>query len=235
MEKLRQIVAVVFAIAAMTASAAGCGDGEGSESESASTPVPPSAPIDRPDPSAGDAASERDRRAEGSIPSPGKSADGAVPPAAEAAAERDSGGGAERYRVPGGDNSIQTFGEEAGESERHAAAVVLHAFLQTRGKEQWEAVCSYLSASVHDQLRQLAPKVKDLQGDSCEETLAAISLPLSGAAQAEFMEADVGSLRVEGDRAFLLYRGVGDTIYAMTMAKEAGAWKVAALTPVPLS
>jgi hypothetical protein len=51
----------------------------------------------------------------------------------------------------------------------------------------------------------------------------------------EAAQADVGALRTEGDRGFLLYHGASNTDYAISMAKESGAWKVGALAGVPLS
>jgi len=48
-------------------------------------------------------------------------------------------------------------------------------------------------------------------------------------------EADVGSLRVEGERSFVIYTGVGGTVLAMPMANEDGEWKVASLSGLPLS
>jgi hypothetical protein len=51
----------------------------------------------------------------------------------------------------------------------------------------------------------------------------------------EAQKADVGSLRTEGDRAFVIYQGIGGTILAMPMANEEGAWKVASLAGTPLN
>jgi len=42
-------------------------------------------------------------------------------------------------------------------------------------------------------------------------------------------KADVGSLRIEGDHGFLLYRGAGGMAYAIAMVTEGGAWKVGAV------
>lgn len=50
----------------------------------------------------------------------------------------------------------------------------------------------------------------------------------------EAAQADVGSLRFEDDRAFILYRGAGDMVYAMQMTKEDGVWKVGGLSGTPL-
>jgi hypothetical protein len=52
---------------------------------------------------------------------------------------------------------------------------------------------------------------------------------------AQAAQADVGSLRIEGDRAFVIYRGVHGTVFAISMQREGGAWEVASLSGTPLS
>ena len=51
----------------------------------------------------------------------------------------------------------------------------------------------------------------------------------------EAEKANVGSLRVEGDRSFVIYKGVKGTVLAMPMANESGDWKVASLAGTPLN
>jgi hypothetical protein len=147
----------------------------------------------------------------------------------------DSGGGAEQFKVKGGDNSVQEFGEEADTSELDAAATALHNFLDARAEGNWAAVCQYLSKSTIESFEQLASRTKG--GDaSCGAILAGITNPNAQAAlKAEAEKADVGSLRTEGDQAFLIYTGTQGTILAMPMANEAGTWKVASLAGTPLS
>ena len=144
-----------------------------------------------------------------------------------------SGGGSGQFRVKGGDNSVQDFGEESGESELEEAARVLHAFYVARAEEDWKPACAQLSAAVMQQLKVLGARSKS--GDTgCPETLAAITPPLPPAVRRESTVVDAGSLRVEGKRGFLIYRGAEDTAYAINMAREDG-WKVGALAGVPLS
>ena len=146
---------------------------------------------------------------------------------------RVSGGGSGQFRVEGGDNSIQDFGEESDEGELEEAARVLHDFYVARAEEDWKAACAQLSKTVIQQLEQLGARSKS--GDkSCPATLAVLTPPLSPAVQRETTAVDAGSLRVEGDRGFLIYRGAEKTVYAINMARE-GGWKVGALAGVPLS
>jgi hypothetical protein len=146
-----------------------------------------------------------------------------------------SGGGSGQYRVKGGDNSIQNFGEESGESELEEAATSLHDFLVARAEEDWPTACSHLARTVVQQLEQLASRSGKLAGAGCAGILAALTPPLPAGVQKESTIVDAGSLRTEGEQAFLIYRGAEGTVYAIPMKPEGGAWKVGALAATPLS
>jgi hypothetical protein len=146
-----------------------------------------------------------------------------------------SGGGSGQFRVKGGDNSIQDFGEESGESELDEAATSLHDFYVARAEEDWPTACSHLSKTVAQQLEQLASQSAKLAGKGCAGLLSALTPPLPAKVQKELTVVDAGSLRTEGGRSFLIYRGAEGTVYAISMAQEGGAWKVGALAATPLS
>jgi hypothetical protein len=147
----------------------------------------------------------------------------------------DSGGGAAQFKTKSADNSIQEFGSEASDSERDRAAEVLHGFLDARAARDWQGACSYMSAGLTGSLEALvarAPQGEKPEG--CAEILAALSAGVPDQALKGVAKADVGSLRSEGDRGFLLYHGAHGEDYAMPMAIEGGAWKVGALEGSPL-
>lgn len=203
----------LLALAALILALAGCGGSEGGA------------------PTASMGASTEARPSGGSAePSPG-------PPAAafQPKPHHDSGGGAAQFVVKGADNSVQEFGAEASEAELQAAASALHAFLDARAERNWAAACTYLAKAVTQGFAQLASRPPKSKGQSCAASLAALSGKTSTATLREAAVADVGSLRTEGDQAFLVYRGAGGTVYAISLAREGGAWKVASLAAVPLS
>jgi hypothetical protein len=146
-----------------------------------------------------------------------------------------SGGGSGQFRVKGGDNSIQEFGEESSESELEEAAASLHDFLVARAEKDWPTACSLLAKTVAQQLQQLASRSAQLSGAGCTKILAALTPPLPAKVQKESTIVDAGSLRTEGEQAFLIYRGTEGMVYAIPMKPEAGAWKVGALAATPLS
>jgi hypothetical protein len=144
-----------------------------------------------------------------------------------------SGGGSGQFRVKGGDNSIQEFGDEASESDLEEAAKALHDFYVARAKSEWQRACSKLAEVVIEQLRVLASHAKE-SGQDCPATLAAITPSLTAQVARETTAVDAGSLRVEDSRGFLIYRDGEGAVYAINMADEEG-WKVGALAGVPLS
>lgn len=147
----------------------------------------------------------------------------------------DSGGGSAPLRTKGGDNSVQEFGEEAGTSEFAAAAEAVHNFLDARAEGNWAAACEYMSKGVVESFEKLAAQAKKGESTSCAGVLEALTNPAAkGAMKAEAAQADVHSLRTEGDQAFVIYTAIG-TVYAMPMANEDGDWKVASLAGSPLS
>lgn len=153
----------------------------------------------------------------------------------DAAPLRVSGGGSGQYRTRGGDNSIQDFGEEGDESELQAAAKAVHGFYVARAEEDWATACSYLAQSMKQQLQQLAARSEQLKGKGCAGILKGLTAPLPSAARRETTVVDAGSLRIEGEQAFLIYDGADKTTYAIPVKQEGDGWKVAALAPFPLS
>ena len=154
--------------------------------------------------------------------------------AVHAAPLRVSGGGSTQFRSKGPDNSVQEFGEEGGESELQEAAEVVHDFYVARIAEDWARACSYLSVKEVQQLEQFAGQSGQLKGKGCAPILAAFTQPLTASMQRESTTIDAGSLRREGEQAFLIYFGPEKTVYAMPMTQEDGVWKVTALGAAPL-
>lgn len=167
----------------------------------------------------------------------------AIPPAPEEPAGEfkpkqhdDSGGGSEQFRVKGGDNSVQEFGEEASEEEFEAAAVALHNFLDARADGYWAVACKYLASDITESLEKLAERAKQLEEAGCPALLGRLTNPAAKEdLKKEARRANVGSLRVEGEQSFVIYRGLKGTILAIPMKEEDGEWKVASLAGTPLN
>jgi hypothetical protein len=134
--------------------------------------------------------------------------------------------------VKGGDNSVQEYGVEAGESERREAAIVLQGYLNARAREDWSSACSLLAKRPTEQLEKLAAHKA-----GCAEVLQATAKGTSS--QPGSVITEVLSFRGEGDipgnPSYLIFKGPpGGTLFSMPMYLEAGAWKVGLAQPSEL-
>ena len=145
-----------------------------------------------------------------------------------------SGGGSTQFRVKGGDNSIQEYGDESAESELQEVAEIVHGFLVARAERKWEKACSYLAKSNIEQLEQLAAQAPQSAGADCATILEAFTRPLPTEVEREITTVDARSFRNDGEQGFLIYYGAGQTAYAMPLRNEDGTWKVAALSATTL-
>lgn len=148
--------------------------------------------------------------------------------APKSSASRD---GSAAFRTPGGDNSIQSFGDEASAEELEATTAVLAGFMQARAEGDWAGECDYLAKAAVKPLEQLASSSPQFKGGGCAAILATFAAAAPASSRANTMVAGVASLRVEGDRGFALYHGANGVDYFVPMSREDGEWKVAALAP----
>lgn len=135
----------------------------------------------------------------------------------------------------GGNNKWAHFGEVASDGEREAASKVLEENLQARQAGEWEAQCSSLTQKA---MKELAPKAgSEPLVKACANALKAVGEPLKASAgvRKDNLPGEIDVLRVEGERAVALFHGSGSTNYGMSMEKEDGEWKVAAVLTAELN
>lgn len=149
---------------------------------------------------------------------------------APASTEEQAGGGAS-FRTPGGDNSIQTFGEEADGAEVDAASTALAGYLSARAEDDWGKGCSYLARATVAPLEELTSRSPQFEGKGCAAALSALLGGTPSSSRVNTMSDGIASLRIEGDRGFALYHGHKGVNYFVPMVKEDGKWKVGALEP----
>lgn len=159
---------------------------------------------------------------------------GEAPPSQSTAGGESAGGNpgskssspSAEFLTPGGDNSIQTYGGEAGAGEREVASHVLQSYMSARAGEDWPTACGLLEPSAIEGLERVVAA-----GAGCERTMATIAKRLSPGAWANTMTGPIASLRVKGEHGFALYHGTGGANYFMQMDNAGPVWKVAALEP----
>lgn len=145
----------------------------------------------------------------------------------------DSGGGAEQFRIPGGDNSVQEFGSEVSGADFDRAAATLHGYYDARAAGAYRAACSFLAAQTR---RSLELQTRQAGGEAgCARILADMSAGADDAWAIQARAIDVGSVRADGRQGFLLYRGAEDKIFAIGAVREGGDWKLTTLDGLALN
>jgi len=137
----------------------------------------------------------------------------------------------EDFRTPGGDNSIQSYGDEADEKERAAASATVLGFLRARENGDWAGVCSYLAVATLKPLDQFAERAPQFKGKDCAELLEALTASVPPSARVSTIGGGIDSFRFQGDRGFALYHGTDGKDYFIPLVKEGGEWKIGGLAP----
>lgn len=245
--RVSKALAGVLAVFLLAAGLAACGGG-GDSSSSSSTEAA-QAPTDGSGGSTGQSEKGHGGQAQNGGGGQAEKAEAAKEGSGEASVDRkkeaaefvplhhhDSGGGSAQYVVKGGDNSVQEYGKEADSQELDAAAVSLHDFLDARAEGNWAAACDYMAKSIIESFEKLASQAKQIEDKSCAGILEKLTNPAAKAElKKEAEKADVGSLRTEGDRSFVIYTGLEGAVLAISMVREGGEWKVASIAGTPLN
>jgi hypothetical protein len=144
-----------------------------------------------------------------------------------------SDGGSDQFRDQT-KSTILDFGEEGSEAALEEGEEAVQAYFESRAEEDWESTCAQLSRQVLEKIEHLARSATELSDKSCPSFLAAFTR-LSPQEQEESEIVDAGSLRERGQRAFLIYHGDGEVVYAMPLNREGDEWKIGSLSPKQLS
>lgn len=138
------------------------------------------------------------------------------------------------FRVAGGDNSIQDYGEEQDAEERAEATKPIAALYAALESGEWGVVCStHLSSPNLQQIELLAEKSPQIKGQSCAQVLGGLNQSF-GRQGPDTPDGAIVSFRVEGDTGFAIWWGIDGKGYAMPLKSEGGAWKLTSLAPTPL-
>jgi len=144
---------------------------------------------------------------------------------AQLAATRRRAGKAAPFVEAKADNSIPTYGREAGPAQRARARASLAAYLSARQAEDWAAACKGLSESTRAGFEKLA-KGKA----ACPAVLGALS---KGADLADPLQGGpLLSLRTQGPHGFALFYGPAKQKYVMPVRGEEGTWKPTQLSAI---
>jgi hypothetical protein len=139
-------------------------------------------------------------------------------------------GPSREFLIPGGDNIVQFFGQEASPAEREAASKVVHAWMKARVAKDWAENCKYLSKPYTKELVADANQVSKGKATDCPETLAFFGPDASGTS-GNTLTGPIDSLRMRGLRAYAQWHGPEED-WILPMRKEGGEWKVESASPL---
>ena len=132
------------------------------------------------------------------------------------------------------DNSIQTYGSAAGGAEKAAVLSATHSFFHALAAPNYASVCSQLASSNRKELQQYL-KLGHSKAHSCA-TLLPTLLQNIGPTASKAAKGTFTAVRIQGPRAFVLFRPKGGPPSYFLMLKEGGTWKPTSLAPgVPLN
>lgn len=139
-------------------------------------------------------------------------------------------GKAREFLIPGGDNIVQLFGEEATAAEREAASKVVHLWMKARVAEEWRTDCKYLSRAYTKELVKDAHGVTEGKVTSCPAALEYFGPNASGTS-GNTLTGPIDSFRVEKPRAFAQWHGPEED-WVLPMRIEGGQWRVEIASPI---
>jgi hypothetical protein len=147
-------------------------------------------------------------------------------------------GAAREFLVPGGDNIVQSFGDEASSAEREKASKVVHAWMKARVAEVWETDCKHLSREYIEILVEDANGVSGGKVKNCPQALEYFGDAASGTS-GNTLTGPIDSLRVRdtgvvGDsekEGYAQWHGP-EKDWVLPLSREGGVWKVAVAAPI---
>jgi hypothetical protein len=136
------------------------------------------------------------------------------------------------FLIDGGDNAVQTYGEEATKTEREQASEVIQAWMKARAAQDWAKDCSYFSRKyIHNLITTDAMVVSHGKVKNCAQGLAFFGHRASGSYKNN-LTGPIDSLRVAEGQAYAQYHGNDGHDWVITMEREGGKWLIANSTPV---
>lgn len=147
-------------------------------------------------------------------------------------------GAAREFLIPGGDNLIQTFGEEASAAEREEASKVVHIWMKARVAEDWVTDCKLLSREYLKVLLKDVRGVTEGRVTTCPRALEYFGDAASGTS-GETLTGPIDSLRIRspedtqtGWYAWAQWHGPKGIDWVLPLEREEGTWKVSVAAPL---
>jgi hypothetical protein len=135
---------------------------------------------------------------------------------------------AQQPNSQGAEARIEGYGGEATGSSRAAVLAAFHRYLEAIGAGEYSSACANLAGFARHSLGQLAGEAGS--GLHCAAILPEFLTASAGATARQQVAGAVRKVRVQGERAFIVFHAPGARLYQMTMTREGGRWKVATVS-----
>jgi hypothetical protein len=132
-------------------------------------------------------------------------------------------------RYPHGDNSIQTFGREGGETDRQAVAELVKRYYAAVAADDGAKACSMMSSGLSGSLVSGLGRSPKAHGKGCGAILSLLFKGRGRQAAAGLLAPEVTGVRLRGARGFALLRSKAIPAGEISIVRERGVWKIAAL------
>jgi hypothetical protein len=126
----------------------------------------------------------------------------------------------------GSEEKLEEFGSEAGGSEQDAVLTAERGYLEALAHRDYDAACPLLSKGLTRSLQAL------VEGRSapCRAILPRLLSPTAARVSAQQARGEVMRVRLEGDRAIVIFRAPGARLWALPLSREGDDWKVSTLS-----
>jgi hypothetical protein len=128
-----------------------------------------------------------------------------------------------------GPNGIVRFGHPAGPVDRAAISAALRGYTLALAADNGAVACSHLASWLRAQATAGVTSGAQGQTKSCAQLLTSMFAHEGSQARAAQRDTVITAVRVDGDRAFAIFRQPGVPAEFFPMQREGGQWKVGAL------
>jgi hypothetical protein len=130
--------------------------------------------------------------------------------------------------APGGEKSIEQFGQESGGVDRAEVLAAFQGYFDAVADGDYAAACAHLSATVKRSLTQIAEGRSGRA--SCATSLPKLLAPSAANSARQQAGGNVSKVRIQGGKAFVVYHAPGAKLYQLYLLREGGGWKATTLS-----
>jgi hypothetical protein len=126
-------------------------------------------------------------------------------------------------------SGLATYGQQATPQSLAAISTALQRYLRALASDRGSAACRQLTSSLRAQVSAVIPPTRPGLREDCPSALRSMFSHETPHRRVALRGTIITAVRVEADRAFVLFRQPGMPSGFFPMQREAGRWRIAAL------